>query len=131
MKNISIVVPYKKIENKYFLWVQKRESEDNLSGLLEFPGGKIEVGEDALDAGVREVYEEVGVELKKDELKQLASYELPPGLNIFVVLYEDKGRFSESGYMNGSELVLKKDMILPNNVFLITEIMRYLEEFKL
>jgi len=40
------------------LWMQKREEAGPLSGMLEFPGGKIENGETPLQAALREADEE-------------------------------------------------------------------------
>ncbi len=41
--------------------VTRRPVGAHLAGCLEFPGGKIEPGEDAADAAVREVREELGI----------------------------------------------------------------------
>ena len=45
------------------VFVQEREGDSLLGGLLEFPGGKIEVGESPLQAAIREAREECGLEL--------------------------------------------------------------------
>jgi len=46
-------------------------------GKIVGPGGKVEPGETPLDAALREVYEEVGVELKRADLLQIARIEYP------------------------------------------------------
>lgn len=65
---VSIPRHYKKvvvgilIEGKKVL-VSRRKPDQTFSGLLEFPGGKVEVGEDERRALQREFREEVGVEI--------------------------------------------------------------------
>ena len=44
--------------------VARRHSDAIRGGLWEFPGGKIEAGEPALDAAVREIREEVGLDIE-------------------------------------------------------------------
>ena len=46
-------------------------------GKIVGPGGKVESGETPLDAALREVYEEVGVEIQSADLLQIARIEYP------------------------------------------------------
>jgi 8-oxo-dGTP diphosphatase len=46
-------------------------------GQLVAPGGKLEPGESPSDAAVREVYEEVGIELQRDRLKLIGDLKYP------------------------------------------------------
>lgn len=48
--------------------LQKRPQGRSMAGLWEFPGGKIEEGESPEVALVREVKEELGVEIRADDL---------------------------------------------------------------
>ncbi|HSR68857.1 MAG TPA: (deoxy)nucleoside triphosphate pyrophosphohydrolase [Acidobacteriota bacterium] len=53
------------------VWVHKRRRTGHLDGLWEFPGGKIEEGESPLQALLREVREETGIELQGDACRPL------------------------------------------------------------
>ena len=62
------------IENKgKFLFIKRSRYEKNMAGKWVFPGGKIEKGEDAIQALYRELHEETGL-LFSDELAFLSSY---------------------------------------------------------
>lgn len=59
---VDAVIAIIEHEGKYF--IQKRPSKGLLADLWEFPGGKIEAGETAKEAIIREVREEIGVSPK-------------------------------------------------------------------
>ncbi|MNY85617.1 nucleoside triphosphate pyrophosphohydrolase [compost metagenome] len=54
-------------------------------GLIGFPGGQVEDGETAIQAAVREAYEEVGVVVQESEIQPLASYEFSIVAHLFVI----------------------------------------------
>lgn len=71
------------------VWTQIREDDGPYHGLLEFPGGKIETGEEPIIGAVREVEEEVGIKVDPKEGKLMGVYTNPlPGktilLNVFL-----------------------------------------------
>ena len=69
--------------------VARRSSGSVLGGLWEFPGGKIEAGESAAQAAVRECREELGCEARA--LRDLGSVEHPYddfGVRLHAVLCE-------------------------------------------
>jgi 8-oxo-dGTP diphosphatase len=71
----SIAIFIKDIEAESFkIWTQVRLEEGPLYGKLEFPGGKIEVGETPEAACRREVHEEVGILLPPSEKLVLFKY---------------------------------------------------------
>ncbi|WP_292959228.1 Nudix family hydrolase [Neptuniibacter sp. UBA6509] len=51
--------------------IAKRSTDKHQGGLWEFPGGKVEEGESALEALSRELYEELGVEIDRDKTHPL------------------------------------------------------------
>ena len=60
------------IWNKGKILISKRRENGLLGGLWEFPGGKIEKGENARNCIIREIKEELGVEIKPTSfLKQI------------------------------------------------------------
>ncbi len=63
--DISIVIPYEASATGLTLYSQVRREDGPLDGMMEFPGGKVEAGENSEQAARREFYEEVGVELNK------------------------------------------------------------------
>lgn len=51
--------------------IAKRSTDKHQGGLWEFPGGKVEEGESALEALSRELYEELGIEIDRDKTRPL------------------------------------------------------------
>ena len=79
-------------DNKLEVWVQVRTDDGPYHGLLEFPGGGIEVGELPLDAAIREVDEEVGIKVPANDGKFMGTYANEfPGKTIllYVFLFSD------------------------------------------
>lgn len=81
---VSIVIFTKDFNNQDFkIWTQVRLEAGPLYEKLEFPGGKIELGETPKQAAIREVEEEVGVNIQDSK-----------GLNLFKIQeYEFNGKF--------------------------------------
>lgn len=58
------------------------------SGQWGLTGGKVDAGEDYLTTAIRETYEEIGIELKKEELRLLCRYNIEKA--IFIIYYIEK-----------------------------------------
>ena len=70
---IEVVAAVIKHKNLYLCVQKGHHKKDYMSYKFEFPGGKIEVGETAQEALVREIYEEL--DLKIDVLDSLLTIE--------------------------------------------------------
>lgn len=98
---VALVLFYRKLpENIMEVWTQVREDDGPYHGLLEFPGGKIEAHEAPLMAAVREVEEEVGIQIDPNEGRFMGTYTNPqPGkvilLNVF--LFPDQDSLKNKG----------------------------------
>jgi 8-oxo-dGTP diphosphatase len=64
------------------LLLAQRPPGEALAGFWEFPGGKLEAGETALHAVVREVREELGVDIEAIELMAEETHLYPHGLQV-------------------------------------------------
>ena len=69
MSILSVVVGVVLAPNQHIL-MAKRPAHKSLAGLWEFPGGKVEAGENPYEALCRELNEEVGIRVQ--QLKSLA-----------------------------------------------------------
>ena len=68
--------------------VQQRPEGASMSGLWEFPGGKLEAGETPRDALCRELLEELGIVVKPDMLEPLIFADEPLGQRqLLLMLY--------------------------------------------
>ena len=68
---IVIVVACALIDEDGALLIARRPAGRPLAGLWELPGGKVEAGEDPEDALIRELNEELGIEIAKADLAPL------------------------------------------------------------
>ena len=70
-RSIVIVAACALINEDGALLIARRPAGRPLAGLWEFPGGKVEAGEEPEDALVRELREELGIEVTKADLAPL------------------------------------------------------------
>ena len=69
--------------------IQKRSMNKVANpGQWGLTGGKVDAGEDNLTTAIRETYEEIGIELKKEELRLLCRYNIEKA--IFIIYYIEK-----------------------------------------
>lgn len=102
-----------KLENKIVIAVKgiilynnkaliiKRDSNDEVgAGTWEFAGGKIEFGEELEHALIREVKEEVGIDIAVEKLLYAATFKSDPTRQVVILTYkckamDDKVKLSE------------------------------------
>jgi mutator protein MutT len=134
---VSIVIFTKDFNNQDFkIWTQVRLEPGPLFQKLEFPGGKIELGETPKQAAAREVEEEVGVNIKDAKgltLFKIQDYEFN---GKFIVLYvfispfdqlpKDKGEWLLIDYQQKSAYLTGK--IPEINHVIIDELAVYIEK---
>jgi len=64
----SVLMPLVKRAEWNVIFTQRPETMPTHAGQISFPGGKIETGEGALEAALRETHEEIGVEASQISL---------------------------------------------------------------
>jgi 8-oxo-dGTP diphosphatase len=76
---IVIVAACVLLDREGAVLIAKRPEGRPLAGLWEFPGGKVEAGEEPEDALIRELHEELGIDIAKRDLAPLtfASHAYP------------------------------------------------------
>ena len=76
---IVIVAACALLDQESAVLIAKRPEGRLLAGLWEFPGGKVEAGEEPEEALIRELHEELGIDAAKRDLTPLtfASYAYP------------------------------------------------------
>lgn len=86
---VALALFYRKLANNDLdVWVQVRTDDGPYHGLLEFPGGGIEPGEEPLAAAVREVEEEVGIVISPHDGKLMGTYSNEfPGKTILLYVF--------------------------------------------
>lgn len=80
------VVAVALIDGKRRILLQRRHLDRQHGGLWEFPGGKVETGETALHALIREIDEELGIRLDADRLMWLGDA-TDPARGLVIALY--------------------------------------------
>ena len=78
-RRLVIVAACALLDQKGAVLIAKRPQGRSLAGLWEFPGGKLEAGEGPEEALIRELHEELGIEIAKSDLAPLtfASHAYP------------------------------------------------------
>jgi 8-oxo-dGTP diphosphatase len=78
-RRLIIVAACALLDEKGAVLIAKRPQGRSLAGLWEFPGGKVEAGEGPEEALIRELHEELGIDIANSDLAPLtfASHAYP------------------------------------------------------
>lgn len=98
-KKIRVVAGIIWNEDQTQILLSQRKKDQDFSGLWEFPGGKVEAGEDDGLALIRELKEELNIEVTEQEKVLSFQYEYPTKTIDFVI-YDV---FQFSGHPQGAE----------------------------
>lgn len=93
--------------------LQKRPYGKQMAGLWEFPGGKVDTGESPESALVRELQEELGIDVSKENLVPITFASEPLGdRNLLLLLYRCSNWSGEPAALDSPELrwMLPRDM---------------------
>lgn len=77
--------------------VTQRKAGTHLAGRWEFPGGKVEAGEDPRDALTRELDEELGIEVAVGDIVEVTFYPYPDDEKAVLLLFYRVTRAATSG----------------------------------
>lgn len=93
MKRLHIVAAIILNAEKNQVFITKRPDKAHKGGFWEFPGGKVEVGESAEQALIRELYEEIGINSTELDLFESLNHDYPDKSLYFdfftVIQFED------------------------------------------
>lgn len=118
---VSILIPYCNINGEVSISMQIRNSLDELNGLLEFPGGKIEVEESPKAAVIRETLEETGVKLDPEKVELHTIYKNKK-LILYIFIYKTESEDFAS-WFKVREFDLFKEKIPQTNQDFLPKIM--------
>ena len=87
-KNLKIVVSIALINNENKILLSKRPKKKHLSGFWEFPGGKVEEGETPEKALIREIKEELNIDINNKCIAPLSFSEFDyKNFQLLLLLY--------------------------------------------
>jgi 8-oxo-dGTP diphosphatase len=82
----------------------RRPAGKQHAGLWEFPGGKVELDETPAAALVRELREELGIEIDPDALVPIAFSESPSERHLVLLLYRCRAWRGEAHALDAAEI---------------------------
>jgi 8-oxo-dGTP diphosphatase len=106
MRRIVIVAACALLNEDGAVLITRRPAGKPLAGLWEFPGGKVDPGETPEDALIRELSEELGIDLARDGLAPLtfASHAYPE-FHLVMLVYACRHWQGSVAALEGQELL--------------------------
>lgn len=89
---IAVKCLLKNEDDKYLILkkTQEENKKDTSSNLYDIPGGRIEYGENVVDALIREIYEETGINITLNNIQKIldaTSVVRKDGLHLVIITY--------------------------------------------
>ena len=80
-------------EGKFLVVKEQEDRDKETAGKWELPGGRLKYGENQFEAGARELKEEVGLEAKSEEGKDVVRIEVEDDtiVSCYIVYFKDYG----------------------------------------
>ena len=117
----AVLIPIIKLDDKLHLLYEIRSEEIGTQpGEVSFPGGRIEKGETAREAAVRETEEELGLDKTQIEVIGQMDYLIPP-FNIALYPFTGHLKIDSLDELDINEAEVKKIFTVPLNYFLENE----------
>jgi 8-oxo-dGTP diphosphatase len=90
MLNNKVIVAVKAIVNLNgnILIVRRSDTDDVGAGSWELPGGKLDFGEEPANALIREVKEEVGLDITVENIAYVTSFMSDPTRQVIIIAYQ-------------------------------------------
>jgi 8-oxo-dGTP diphosphatase len=104
MKRLHIAAAVILNQAKDQVFITKRHDKAHKGGLWEFPGGKVEIGETAQEATIRELYEEVGIKVITLSHFESLKHDYPEKsleFDFFVVTEFEEEPYGKEGQLGG------------------------------
>ena len=112
-KNIKIVVSIALINNADEILLSKRPKNKHLAGFWEFPGGKVETNEVPETALIREIKEELDININKKCIAPLSFSEFDyKEFQLLLLLYVCRRWEGEPKSMEDNEIIWVKPNVL-------------------
>lgn len=83
MKRTHIVAAIILDKSQQNIFITKRGDHQHQGGFWEFPGGKVEAGESAEQGLIRELFEEIGIEVTQSQIFEHFDYDYPDKKLVF------------------------------------------------
>lgn len=128
---ISLCLIYRYSKSLEILF-QIRNEDGELDGMLELPGGKINKNELPIDAAIRELFEETGIQAKASELTLFKIhnheyYDRSVQLHIYVMHDKNSEISMDFTEINKNDELINLNIPNANKIFL-SEFLNYLDE---
>ncbi|MDB5679800.1 MAG: pyrophosphohydrolase [Sphingomonas bacterium] len=101
---VMLVVAAALTDSAGYVLMARRPAGKQHAGLWEFPGGKLEPGETPKAALMRELREELGIEIDPDALAPIAFSESSSGRHMVLLLYRCRSWRGEAQALDAAEI---------------------------